>query len=145
MPCTTPICDLTVATTSTISRSNTFAVYPFLALHRHHHHHTSGVATNDMDIQSFLSSSQTLALYGDENDRNSGMLSTCTNAKSRVDRVIAFLDAALEIVGNPSDDVILPYSEELSLVVNDPSSSRIAHSLDVVSDKNDQGRVAPKQ
>jgi hypothetical protein len=99
-------------------------------------------------MASFLPSSQTLTLYGDENDRSSrlsGILSTCTNGKSGVDRVIAFLDAALEIVGNPSDDVILSYSEELSLVVNDPTSSRIAHSLDVVSDKDDQGRIAPKQ
>jgi hypothetical protein len=136
MLCSTPNCDISADTSS-----NIFALYSSSSLRRNGHHLTDALA-----IQSFVPSYPTLTQDCNENDRwrLAQFSSPCTNGENRFNRVIAILDAALEIVGEPSDNVALSNSDELSILVNDRASSRVRPNLDG-SDKNHRGGVVARK
>jgi hypothetical protein len=143
MPCTTPIRNITAATTS----SSFFDLCSSLSLPHHgHHDHDTSAVTDTMALPSFLPSSTTSTQSGNKNDRSrlSQILSTCNNGKTGVDRVKALLDAALEIVGEPSEDVDFSCRDGSSIVENDLASSLVRRSFDS-SDEYDRRRVTRKQ
>jgi hypothetical protein len=112
-----------------------FSFLSFAHQHLHNQQHlntiyNSSTVANTMANQSTRPSSSTSRRYGVMNCHRdlSPILSTTSNSangNNGVDRVIAILDAALEIVGESSVDVVLSCSDEFSdSITNDDTASK---------------------
>jgi hypothetical protein len=123
------------STTVTTSRGRGFDWNSFLSLPEQEHHMSSVAAS--IALRS-LPSSPALTLYGENDDgRHLFSIGSFTTGKNGVDRLIAILDAALEIV--EESDVHSRNDE--SSVVDDPSSCHICRNEGHSDSINDQRRL----